>query len=496
MDRQIVDRRSMPPPPAPPRVTKKKLVELDEDTYTANLEAIIERDFFPDVPKMRSTLEWLDAVKSGDPTRIRQAQINIAHRRAGMRTPSTPQFSRRGGLTAGATPALGRTPMGRPGTESWATPGTNLMGTPTMTPVHEDGGMTPATFGGEPIPGPSVVAGVEAEPRAPSMGLDKFLSNYTSEDNASFHRIVEEHEIKKRARYSHHLDDKNAQQALSHQDKAHATDGYGSGGQKPMTLTMCKHEPMSNIYYNPSSVKQEPDEVAMAVASVAADSAARSGCSASVSAAASNAYDRLATPAFTPGEGGESPFMTWGDIGSTPLRLDGEDIYASGHSVLHQIAHKSSLLKGKGMAGSGALMRSPSPALATLQQQTRTPNVPMSPAARALAKKLGKNGGGGLGQEAAGAKLAGRDLSLRASYGSGSRSRGGTPGGGTGGRPFTSTPGMGTPGCRDRRGSGTPQIVQVGGGEAQLSKPSGPAAAAKTTLGMSSGDITDNLLNL
>ncbi len=41
-------------------------------------------------------------------------------------------------------------------------------------------------------------------------------------------------------------------------------------------------------------------------------------------------FSRLSTPAFTPGQVGESPLMTWGDIASTPLRIDGEDLLAPG----------------------------------------------------------------------------------------------------------------------------------------------------------------------
>lgn len=42
--------------------------------------------------------------------------------------------------------------------------------------------------------------------------------------------------------------------------------------------------------------------------------------------AAGGGYSVLATPSFTPGVE-ESPFMTWGDLEGTPLRLDpGDDI--------------------------------------------------------------------------------------------------------------------------------------------------------------------------
>jgi len=61
---------SMQPPP--PRLegpggiapTSKKRV-LTEDEYTEVVEAIIERDFFPALPKLRNKLEWELALKTG-----------------------------------------------------------------------------------------------------------------------------------------------------------------------------------------------------------------------------------------------------------------------------------------------------------------------------------------------------------------------------------------------------------------------------------------------
>ncbi|KAF5838600.1 hypothetical protein DUNSADRAFT_2509 [Dunaliella salina] len=44
---------------------------LDEDEYVAQIEAIVERDYFPDIPKLRSQLEWEQAVNTGDPFLIR-----------------------------------------------------------------------------------------------------------------------------------------------------------------------------------------------------------------------------------------------------------------------------------------------------------------------------------------------------------------------------------------------------------------------------------------
>ena len=36
-------------------------IVLDEDDWTDRIEAIIERDYFPDIPKLQNKLEWLQA---------------------------------------------------------------------------------------------------------------------------------------------------------------------------------------------------------------------------------------------------------------------------------------------------------------------------------------------------------------------------------------------------------------------------------------------------
>ena len=47
------------PPPAPRAPRRAGPVVLDEDEYVARLDAIITREYFPDVPKLRDTLRWL-----------------------------------------------------------------------------------------------------------------------------------------------------------------------------------------------------------------------------------------------------------------------------------------------------------------------------------------------------------------------------------------------------------------------------------------------------
>ena len=50
----------MLPPPARPAKRKRPQTILEEDDWTEKLEAIIQRDYFPDLPKLESELEWLE----------------------------------------------------------------------------------------------------------------------------------------------------------------------------------------------------------------------------------------------------------------------------------------------------------------------------------------------------------------------------------------------------------------------------------------------------
>jgi protein DGCR14 len=145
LETQIIERQLMPPPA--PRPPNPKVKVLDEDEWSENIEAIIQRDYFPDVPKLQNKLEWLQvaetpclnfvhdcpkklavskqfrlrlglqAMKSQDPAQLRQAQLNIQRRRAGFKTPvgSTPGTFRTPAATALRTPGFAETPRATSG---------------------------------------------------------------------------------------------------------------------------------------------------------------------------------------------------------------------------------------------------------------------------------------------------------------------------------------------------------------------------------------------
>ena len=335
---------SMPPPA--PRLPKRKVV-LEEDAYTEAIEAIVERDFFPDVPKMQNQLEWLEAIQSGDPAQIKRAQQSIALRRAGL--VANPPTAARGGTSMRNTRSILRTPA-----------------------------MTPLVAASEAAMPSAAAAAAEqqqqapaiAAQRAPRMGLDSFLSSYTGEDNASFEQLQEASLARKRAKVAHHLEDKNTKLLL---DSSNPTEEYGSSGQQPGTLLTWEHVPKSSLFYDssqrnvveyteselrstaqgaPRSIShaatrmlQEPEEQQQPPAAAAAGGQLGEGNDAAGAAAAAQAtkagsagasappthgtrgYGYMSTPALAPGVQA-SPLMTWGTIASTPLRLEADSAAA------------------------------------------------------------------------------------------------------------------------------------------------------------------------
>lgn len=498
-----------PPPPRAPRVLEPKpAVVLDEDMYTSSLEAIIERDYFPELPKMANQLEWLQAVNSGDPRAIQRAQRNIARRRAGIVTPGP------AGAGVGVTPGL---TLQTPGTGAWgggATPGTAVLRTPAMTPMAHGMGpdATPGPGASAPFP-PSAAASapLAAAAAVPPVSLDTFLAQYTSEDNASFKAILEEDNRRKRAKHAHHLERKDTRDPAVRQallegppPEERRNDDYGTSGQGTMTLMAAPEPPLNRLFYGgqqpavPLSAKEvaergmgPPKQINRAGTRLHAageqpqqqrrGGGMRPGGGGSVAgtpmqlphgapvpggAGGTTGYSPMATPSLM--DAMATPIMTWGDIESTPLRLDAEDmpitLDADGaglqfcvqaqpprEAAAHQLAaakagvglsnSSGSGLPG-GRRGGGGGRRgggSRTPLLTSMRRSQQrpggagaTPLAAMSPAARQLAARV--KGSGATPQTpawgsaaAAAAELVSGELDsqLRASYKAGGAAKAG-----------------------------------------------------------------------
>jgi protein DGCR14 len=524
---------------------------LVEDVYAEAIEAIVERDFFPHLPKLQNQLEWLQAVQSGDPALIKRAQLNIARRRAGLRTPVVHD----GAIGAPSTAAI--------------TPGTGLLRTPAMTPAVGLGGATPAA--GRTPAGAAAAAALQEQgmdpvsaqqqvgARAPGMGLDQFFSSYEGEDNASFQVLHEQTLARKRAKVTHHLEDKNKPLLL--EAGGHSTDEYGSSGQAPSTVLSTRHVPQNALYYDSSQQPQlaltaaEKATIVAGPAKVINHSATRSlhedaddpgeagssqrGKATAAPAPGTQGYGYMRTPQIVPGVN-ESPLMTWGDIASTPLRLDSagqpdlqglemdlglDDMYdpeaaaaamgkqftlpevRSRETAAQQLMAKKAASFRKKQA---PLQRSNTPLLNSLRRTTglgtpargSTPGsgTPgLSAAGLKLAQQLKRPGTGQRGGSSSGvtsAALQGGDLQLRASY----QRAGSTPSRPATGQVQPSGQWEPTPG-RSSGGATSGSVVQQHGitRQQQSAKhaPVGKVAAKQPSAAASAGgNITDDLLQL
>ncbi|KDD72423.1 nuclear protein Es2, partial [Helicosporidium sp. ATCC 50920] len=129
-------------PPPPPRTRKRKEIVLEEEEWIARMDAIIRRDYFPELASLESKVEWLEALRSKDPERLERAQLR---------------------LIACQHPESARSSDASP----WD-----------AAPSSERGG---ESVDGRRLPSRA------SKPQS----LDAFLASYTSEDNASFRALLD-----------------------------------------------------------------------------------------------------------------------------------------------------------------------------------------------------------------------------------------------------------------------------------------------------------------
>jgi hypothetical protein len=100
------ERQLMPPPPAPPRSARKRAAQtvLPEDDYVDAMARIVERDFFPELPRLRLKHAYYTALEQNDLARA--AMLSDTYQALGA-TPGS--IAQKKGTGSGSTriPAIG-----------------------------------------------------------------------------------------------------------------------------------------------------------------------------------------------------------------------------------------------------------------------------------------------------------------------------------------------------------------------------------------------------
>ncbi|KAK0544018.1 hypothetical protein OC846_005662 [Tilletia horrida] len=179
---------------------------LTEQDYIESVSSIIQRDFFPDLDRLKAENEYLDALQSGDEDWIEASVRKLvkAERRAAA---STPSASTRRTATARGTPAPTprRLDLTQRGWDNDHTPLHQRNEGPSATPYSRYP-HTRSTLAGGPSQYAPSEAGDSSAPGSSqpdtSMSLSAFQRTYTSEDNASFSRLLQLNSMRRRERYA------------------------------------------------------------------------------------------------------------------------------------------------------------------------------------------------------------------------------------------------------------------------------------------------------
>ena len=346
-------RAPLMPPPAPRAPKRAGPVVLDEDEYVARLDAIITREYFPDVPKLRDTLRWLQATNTGDPARVREAQRAIQRRldRERGAGDSSPSFSLRLGAASDDHTAHTGPTVSAVTAVGWDTEPDDQWRE--ALPGNEGGSGDARSAPATPSRGFAAEAAAAAEDAAAAavaaadarLGIDGFLRAYTGEDNASFKVILERQNEKTRRRAERVALGRAEAAARAARAGERVSTAEGSG-----TALSFPVEPVRNDMFfrngaasatvgidantgvaRSSAGAGTSRGLGPAAATVArntrfevpAVAAAAAAAARSAGAAAGHTpYAVVATPHIEPGVD-NTPIVTWGELESTPVRLDG-----------------------------------------------------------------------------------------------------------------------------------------------------------------------------
>ncbi|EDX02251.2 splicing factor ESS-2 homolog [Drosophila yakuba] len=307
---------------------KNKPKILTEEKYIEEMSKIIQRDFFPDLERLRAQNDYLDAESRRDFVQMAE----IRERYSLGRIPGTGRStSRRNNQRNNAmSPATFETPVSHANGSNTPLPNSRA----TDTPFSTDG---------------TEKSDAEGRDTTSKLSLDAFLQKYTSEDNQSFQEIIETAEAKLRQKYAvlYNHEKLSAEQL----QRALMLPSIEKQFEEPDPLRKIEtwnYTNMNSIMYVPDGVEYtEEERVQLAErkqsiqhnATRLPDEAkhremdtkkqnevSQNGVTTGEGTATPRirGFDLLRSPSPRPGEA-FSPIMTWGEIDGTPFRLDGGD---------------------------------------------------------------------------------------------------------------------------------------------------------------------------
>ena len=278
---------------------------------------IIERDFFPDLKKLRAQNEYLEALEQNDVKRMRELYAKYS--------------------------------SGRPITERPVSPATfetPLRGEDDTSSISSE---TPSVA--------SVDLSITENIVKHKEGLNDYLNSHTSEDNASFQELMVEAEKRHKLKFAWLYKNEEAAKTLTQEENKKSLPIEGE--EKPKELDTWNYRNKNYIMYIPDGVElttEEKIEMAKQKQEVVHTNTRLTAnpfneqqnketiCELAKSQSKANdgkigvdgkeviknatprvnGFSIIATPSPRPGEC-ESPLMTWGQIEGTPFRLDGGD---------------------------------------------------------------------------------------------------------------------------------------------------------------------------
>ncbi|KAB0791452.1 hypothetical protein PPYR_03252 [Photinus pyralis] len=375
------------PSNVPRKRTKQKI--LDEETYIEEMGKIIQRDFFPDLEKLKAQHDYLEAMQRNDIAKLRELYAKYSGQRPPLeRIPSPATFE---------------------------------------TPANIHNSQTPRS-----IACPSESRQSSKETR---LSLDQFLSSHTSQDNESFEEIMIESEKKHREKYSYLYNEEGKsnddqlkmltlpsveQQCALPEKKLnidtwnyknknyimYIPDGVDLTPQEQIEMSKRRQEVThanTRLQVNPFNEDQSKEtinELAKSQAKILDGKIGVDGKELMPPDGPNvNGFSFMRTPSPRPGVA-DTPLMTWGEIEGTPFRLDGSDTPLPrtpgpsfkmsepprreqiAHALAEKVGERHRDQKKKAMDAARRHFASPSPRPNT---STIDRLATMSPAARRLA---------------------------------------------------------------------------------------------------------------